>query len=594
MEFVMANKKKFTVLKIVAGIALAIVGVLCVCTVLLNTSSMQQRLLKYGLSMLSERLGTTVSADSVSISVFGPSAMLYGLQINDQQSRPLLTMGEADVSVAIDSWRERKVTIKSLDANHVKATLIQEHPDSAANYQFLIDAFSKDKKKDNEDKSHKLNIDLKSARFDDADVSYRLATNENSLHLGELKVSEFKEGYNFSIDSLNFKTDNNLPRKNAGNPNRGWFDAGHLDLVLSMKGKVDSIQDDNMSVTVDDCSVSDKTAGLDVKGLHLQARASNKYVHLKNIGLKQKQTTLSIDSAIITLPDTLTGQEFAYKTSVITGHVVLQDISRPFAPILKNFTVPLKLKTRMQGNAQEMTFTDVKVSTEDNTLTIAANGHIDKMDKPRETTVSFDVQRMKTNTITAERIIKLFPVKRLMMDQLHRLKDITYTGHFDVVWRHETFMGDLATVAGVLNFKFSIDENTKWLTGTLSSNAFDLGKVLEIKDLGNLSCNGEFQVDISKERTAKMRQDKNGKLPIGKAQITIDNCEYKKARVSDLTASVTSDGAVAEGDVLQYGRIADISTHYAYTHTSDYSHLKLSDVRLQANFLKKKSDGKGK
>ena len=594
MESVMANKKKITVLKVAAGIASAIIGVLCVGTVLLNSSSMQQRLLKHGLSMLSERLGTTVSADSVSVSVFKWSAMLYGLQINDQQSRPLITMGEADMSIAIDSWRERKVTIKSLNANHVKAALIQEHPDSAANYQFLIDAFSKDNKKDSEKKSHKLDINLKSVHFDDADVSYRLAEDENRLHLGELKVSALKEGYNFDIDSLNFKTDNHLPRKNAGNPNRGWFDAGHLDLVLSMRGKVNAIQDDNISVTVDDCSVSDKTAGLDVNGLHLQATASKKHVYLKNISLKQKRTTLSIDSATITLPDTLTGQEFAYKTSVITGHVILQDISRPFAPILKNFTVPLRLKTRMQGNAQQMTFTDVKVSTEDNTLTIAANGHINKMDKPLETTVSFDVQRMKTSTITAERIIKLFPVKRLMMDQLHRLKDITYTGHFDVLWRHESFMGSMATAAGVLNFQVSIDENTQWLTGTLSSNAFNLGKVLEINDLGNLSCNGEFKVDISRERTAKMRNDKNGKLPIGTAQISIDNCEYKKARVSDLDANVISDGAVAEGDVLQHGRIADISTHFAYTHTSDYTHLKLSDVHLQANFFKKKSGDKAK
>ena len=113
-----------------------------------------------------------------------------------------------------------------------------------------------------------------------------------------------------------------------------------------------------------------------------------------------------------------------------------------------------------------------------------------------------------------EEIINQFPVKKLMMKQLRNLGDISYAGDIFIRWKRENFRGVVHTAGGPLDFDFSIDEKNKYLEGTASTRAYRLGQVLGLPAIGDATLKGNFKIDISKPRTAKMRKEKGGKLAV--------------------------------------------------------------------------------
>ena len=82
----MKANRIFRILKWTAGIIISLVVLVAVATLLANSNYVQQQLLKKATSYLSERLGTSVKADSVSVNLFVPSMSLYGLDIEDQHN----------------------------------------------------------------------------------------------------------------------------------------------------------------------------------------------------------------------------------------------------------------------------------------------------------------------------------------------------------------------------------------------------------------------------------------------------------------------------------------------------------------------------
>ena len=87
-------------LKVTATVAVLTVVLLAVLAVLLNTSYVQNRVMKYATELLAGKLGTKVVVDSVEISVMRRHVALCGLTIEDQQRQMRLvnTTGEHDAS----------------------------------------------------------------------------------------------------------------------------------------------------------------------------------------------------------------------------------------------------------------------------------------------------------------------------------------------------------------------------------------------------------------------------------------------------------------------------------------------------------------
>ena len=161
------------------------------------------------------------------------------------------------------------------------------------------------------------------------------------------------------------------------------------------------------------------------------------------------------------------------------------------------------------------------------------------------------------------------------MKQLHALGNISYNGHFDVLWKKELFDGLLKTETGDLRFNLGLDEENKYVSGKVSTDSFELGRAMDMPGLGKIVCKANFKFDISKPRTAKMRKLKGGKLPIGHVDAEIEEAKYKLIRARRVFAEINSDGAVAEGKITVKGKYMDMLCSFSFTNTNEMQKTKV-------------------
>ena len=604
-------------LKIVGGTAVGAVLLAGVGLLLLNTSFVQNSLLQEAVLMLKERLNTEVSIDEIRINLFGQDVSLLGVNVEDQQHRRLLHLEE--LGVEVDLWPLMRHEVKVVDAKvkGLEANLLKSDSDSVANFQFIVDAFKK--KKPARDSLHvtdsvkpknKLNIDVDRIWLERIKVKYnqqeaqlgsllfRKGSNgrmiaeirdlqsawvqktkkgpvDTKLSIGLVNILDMKDRRQLEINQLRYITDNRKPRKNANKPKRGFFDVGHFDLTAHLNVRLDHLAKDSVVAVITDMTAVDSVSGIDVRNLKTRVEANKQVAHLKQFSISLPHTTLAIESATLQLPSKKQGRKLAYTTSLIKGRTLLKDISRTFAPVLKNFNEPLLLQLRMSGNDEGMQFRDVRINTQKKDLTIQASGFISGLKDKYKLQVHFDVHRMHAKVGSAERIISQFPVKKYMMKQVNNLGNIDYTGRFDVLWKREQFAGRLTTAVGKLDFNFALDENNKYVLGSVRTDSLHFGKAMDMPDIKKVAFKADFKFDISKPRTAIMRKKVGGKLPMGEVHAEVYEAKYKLLHVRNTVLTLKSNGAIAEGNVNVRGKRVDLLCSFSFTNTNEMKKTKI-------------------
>ena len=610
------KKTLLRVLKWVGGTLLGIVLLLVVAVLLLNTSMVQGRLVEEAVGVLKEKLQTEVKVGKFQVRLIGQDVRLEDVEIEDQQHRKMFILKELGVELDLRRLLDREIRITDAKVKGLEAHLYKDSTDTVANYQFFIDAFKKkhkpkvkEEKKDTV-KKQKMNIDFDQVKLEDIKLTYNkesaslgglfirkdqndmmvgevhdLASSwvkktkkgpvDTRLHIGTIHLSNQDGQHQLNITGIRYITDNGKPRKNFNKPKRGFFDVGHLDLLAEMDVNVLYTGKDSVVAEIVRFQAQDSVSGIDVRKLKARVEANKQVAHVKQFSISLPNTTLRFDEATLQLPSKKKGRKLAYSTSLITGTTLLKDISRVFAPVLKNFTEPLYLQTTMTGNDEGMQFNNVKVHTKQKDLTISAKGYITGLKDKYKLHVHFDVNRMTAQGGSKERIISHFPVKKFMMKQLHNLGTIGYVGTFDVLWKREQFAGVLTTKPGNINFSFALNENTKYVEGTVRTDSFELGQAMGMPDLKKVACMATFKFDISKPRTAIMRKKVGGKLPMGEVYAEVYEAKYKLLHVRNTVATIKSNGAVAEGEIDVRGKRVDVLCSFSFTNTNEMQKTKI-------------------
>ena len=606
------------ILKFVIIVVVLVVLLLTTATIILNTQSVQDDLAAYATEQLELKLGTHVKIDHASVNVFTQKVNLEGLEVEDQQHRKMLELGR--LLVDVDLWKliGKELEVEEVLLDGVKARLYKPQ-DGPANYQFLIDAFKKDPKQKKVKKEQKdsakqsaMALDINKVAIRDIaltlndtnQVSLEKAIYENGWfgkHSGELKnlkgqwgfkkkkgpvTAKFAIGtidykgektvHHLKIGQVHFATDNHKPRKNHDRPKRGFFDVDHLDIDAKMDLTVDFVSNDSLHAIMNQMEAIDSVTGFNLKKMHFDAGIKKDRIELQHIMLQQETTVLSFDSAHVVLPSKKQGRKFSFATSRIKGKTQLRDISRPFAPVLKNFTMPLELDVLFSGTDTTLFFRDVHVFTPDKKLQIAAEGRILNLKEKEKLDVGFHVKEMTAQRGVPIKVINQFAVKKLMMNQLDALGTIYFTGDFAVLWKKEVFDGQLRTDAGNLAFNFAINENTKYVTGFVHSRKIKLGKVLKMPKINDVGAEANFIVDIHKARTAMIRKKNGGgKLPIGEVNATVFEAGYDGFILKNMKVDFASNGVMAEGNVSHSKKAMDWDCSFSFTDVDKMSDLKV-------------------
>jgi len=632
------KKKLLLALQILGGIFAVLLIVLGGLALFVNSPAIQATLRHKTTEMLSEKLGTKTTIDSMYIDVMRQDLELYGVSIDDQQQRKLFEMEQMVVNFDLTKLLASKIEVERARIAGIRANVV-ENPGEEPNYQSILNALKKDKAPGDtataKKKKSKLKFDLRDIKLEDVKLTYNdinlklesvganldgnfkgegsirdvtLTYQDKLIHLDRLQV-EFGERRKetgvlenlrthwtaqtnkgpvettLSIDRLellpedgvgrlrlhrlHYTTDNHQPRKNAVRPKRGAFDTGHLNAWVDLEADLLHMSKDTVYARITSGNVTDTLTGFFVRDLQGLLTYIGGTAYARDLSFSHMNTHVSIDSARMQLPDKKKDKTLAYKTGTITVSTLLKDISTAFAPVLKNFDMPLTVTTTVSGHEDGMTFDNIHVTTPDRQLDIRARGGIAHLKDKYELAIRFDIDNMHTYSPKVMEIINKFAVKKLMTDQLKSLATIDYHGEVGIYPKNERFSGKLASENGVVDFKISIDETDKYIDGNIDTKSFDVGRAFSVKTIGNVAVTGDFRVDISKERTALMRKDKNGKLPIGKAQLQVKEVNLGKVRLTDIFADINSDGATALLDVDKPGKVADTGFDIRYTSTTE-------------------------
>ena len=648
-------KKTLSVtLQILGGVFAVLLLVLAGLTVAVNSPAIQQKVLHTATVMLSERLGSKATIDSVYINLARQDLELYGVGIDDQQQRKLFEMEQMVVDLDLKKLLASKIEVEHARIRGIRANIVAP-PGEDPNYQSLLDALKKDKAPADtaatKRRSSRLKFDLRDINLQDVKLTYNdidlnlesvgasldaslrghgsikdvtLSYEDNVVHVDRLEVqfgerwketgfvenlrtrwtAQTKKGPvektleidrlqlqpeggvgKLRLSRLHYTTNNHLPRKNVPKPKRGAFDTGHFNVWADLEASLDMVNKDTVLASIVSGSVTDTLTGIFIRDMRGKVSMLNGVTYVKDLAFRHLNTHVSVDSARMQLPSKKRGTRFAFTTGTITVNTLLKDIATAFAPVLKNFRMPLSVTTSMTGNEDGMTFGRVHVFTTDKQLDIRAKGGISNLKDKYKLAVRFDIASLRTYSPKVMEIINQFAVKKLMTDQLKSLSTIDYSGQVGIYWKNERFSGKLRTDNGTVDFKLSLDENDKYIDGNVDTDAFDVGNAFKVKAIGSVAFTGDFRADFSKVRTAQIRKDKNGKLPIATAQIQVREAHVGKLRLTDIFADIESDGATALLNIDRPGKLADVGFDIRYTSTTHGTKVKVKP-KLHFNIFK--------
>ena len=318
------------ILKFVIIVVVLVVVLLGIAALLLNTQSVQDDLAQYATEQLELKLGTRVKIGHASVKVFTQKVSLEGLEVEDQQHRKMLELGRLLVDVDLLKLISRELEVEEVLLDDVKARLYKPK-DGPANYQFLIDAFKKDPKKqkpktEQKDSTQKApmalainlvsiknieltfndtnQVSLESAKYEDTWLSKPSGKLKNlkgqwgfvkkkgpvtaTFAIGSIEYKGEKTIHHLNLDQVHFTTNNHKPRKNHDRPKRGFFDVDHLDVTAKMDLTVDFFSKDSLHAVMNNMVARDSVTGFNIKNMHFGVGVLKDRLHLDHIMLSSR------------------------------------------------------------------------------------------------------------------------------------------------------------------------------------------------------------------------------------------------------------------------------------------------------------------
>lgn len=504
----------------------------------LNTDSARQWLLDKGVAFLSESLNTEVRADSISVSPKLDRFWLYGFELDDLSKSRMLRVDSLGVDILPYDLLDQKVTVRDIRLLGVDALLYKEKKDSATNFQFVADALRK--KTPSTHKKKKFSLQFR---------------------VDKLVLSR-----------AHFKWDvRDKRRKNIGRPNRGAFDNNHLDVSLNLTAHIRSKGKDSLRVEVSKLNLVDSASGLTINNLYTTAGIGKRHVSVDSLQIDMLHTHLHTGKVMMTFGKKKEAKDVEFqfvKPFHITATTVLRDISKPFAPRLSEFTTPLNLDVDVSGNISKIKFNNINVTTPDKRLHLTARGNMQDVasHNPKDLNLHFRNIRLSAKNGIKDEIISHFSKKiRLkMMRQIREVGNIHFHGLLDVMYHKEYISGILTTKFGKVNAAFTLNSDTKMMTGTMFTPSFEIGKLMNVKKLGPVKADAQYSFNISSSKKGKGYKPA-GHLPQGSLTANIHEARYAIVTFKNICADIDCDGHTANGSISIPRKFIDVLVTFTFT-----------------------------
>lgn len=513
------------------------------------------------------------------------------------QVKIVMDLAQADISRAYVKWDVKSEPRKEsgkLDANHL--TVEDFRVRFKGKLQQSKDMILRIENLAVKEKESGMTLSLKSAQYDAVEKKplavqleeLKFAWQDKRIGLKQLSLSQeqpkllLDKDIKVKVEGLTFYNNNGKPRKNTGKPHRGWFDQGHLDVVANVDATVHSLLKDSIAVTVNNMSALDKGSGLDIKNLVTRFDMRGEQITLTNTKISLAATKINMPKVAMKL-EKGDGKKINMRiaTFPLSAHVTLRDIAKPFAMPLSNFTTPLTLNVNVGGDLNRIVFSNIRVATPDKRLRLTAEGDLCKVLEKHNLCLHFNNISMEARSGVKEQIVNHFAktMRLKMMRQLEAMGDITYKGRLGIFYKREDIAGILSCKYGSVNFNFTLDGRTKYMTGMLRTDSINIGNIMNVKGLLIEGTNASYSFSIASNKGKKT----HNRLPQGWLKANISGARYQSVKFNKIHAEIESNGSEAKGSVRAYKKLFDLTADFIYKQTDTeqslrvYPHVKLHE-----------------
>lgn len=587
----MNNKKKDLkkLIKIFIRIIVSLFAIILMIWLLIQTSLVQNWIIKKVTTRLSKDLNTEVSIQHVNIYLFN-SLDLEGLLVKDLKQDTLLSAGKLRMRITDWFFLKDELVLKYIGLEDANIKMYRS--DSVWNYQFLVDYFSSS---DTTPKpKSKLKLDLKKLDFKNCSFLKRddwvgstmkvkinsfqleaehfdlknriIAINEIELDkpyfllsdydgkrpLVHKKISKrlpgemyFNEGdIRLTVNNLIIKNGTFLNLKNPDRKAYSYFDAAFLQFE-KINGTLKNISFIKDTIKANVNIATKERSGFDVKKLKANFRFTPEIMEFANLDLITPQSHLQhYYSMHFTEFNSDFGnfEEKVIMEANLADATVNSDDIAFFAPEAKTWKKQINISGYAKGVLGAIKSKDLFVKM-GNSTTLKGNLSLTGLPYIDSTTIDFQNCSLQT---TYKDAVQFFPsILNVENPSLASLGTVKFNGNYKGTFSKFSTKGVFSSNLGGFSADINMSLDSKKpavYSGRVVTQRFDIGRFLKIKNMGTVAFDGSINgVGLSLNT---LKTSVTGKI----SQLLYNDYLYKKIDVEGTFQKKQFDGTVKIDD----------------------------------------------
>ena len=394
-------------------------------------------------SVLSEILGTQVSLGRVEIG-FPNRIILDQVNIMDQSNEEMLHAGRLTAKIDFLPLIEGRISISSAQIFSANVLLYKTDSLAKPNYQFVLDSLASE----DDDSPSALNLRINSLIVRHSSMSYDqrdVPQTPSKLNPKHLKI-------------------------------------GDISTHIILK----NLQEDSLNINIKRLTFSEQS-GLKVNRLSLRLEANAKQAHLEDFKLQLPNSNLLINEAHATFDKDRLEETIKYDAQISTTPLSINDLSF-IVPELLSFSQQLNIDTRIKGTAKDITCERLNITSNDNSIGLAALGAIRQVNNQPHWHIH--IQQFNVSNALISQCKEVFPN---LPGQLTKPNNITIKGDANGIGT-KAIQTQSNILSDVGNISLQIDMDTlQHINGLVTTEDVQLGKLLDTPELGLLTANVQIE-----------------------------------------------------------------------------------------------------
>ena len=400
----------------------AIISAYSLLLVIFNFGPAERMLTQFIERELSNKLHTEVAIGNIQVGLFN-RIILNDVMIKDLQHKEMLKANVVSAKIELRSLLKEQLSLRTVSLLDANILLYKQRADSAANYQFVIDAFaSKDKKKKSE-----LNLRI------------------NSIILRRV---------NASYDAL-------YRAQTPGKLNTSHLNIHNLNANVSLK----SISPDSLNLRVRSLAFYEQS-GVCLKNLHFKISANRTNAHIEDFTLDMPQTHFAQGDLLATYD---VRHDFSQLLSTLRIGATIENLQigsndlHPFVKLPKDLNQTLRLSTTLLLTPRKVQFNQLTIDNADHSLQIKADATLKRKNK-NISSISLTIKQLDVKSKLAQQLAPMTKMSNKTLAMTERMGYVKAKGSFDYSMKDKkgvvtiiahTAIGDVAADGHIDNKKLN-------------------------------------------------------------------------------------------------------------------------------------------